>query len=163
MTGHPFYDHLRRGRDCERPRGAGEASRPDDASRRGEATHPTDGDRPRPVTASTAPTRSGNDDGPAEHAATPDLDPALPILRELEDLVVEAVLADDAARADATSGDQSADADLPTGPLATEADGSPDAAADPDASTTTLPSRSVRLSGTPASRTADAVDGAGWP
>lgn len=33
----------------------------------------------------------------------------------------------------------------------------------PDAGTTTVPSRSVRLSGTPASRTADAVDGAGWP
>lgn len=33
----------------------------------------------------------------------------------------------------------------------------------PDAGTTTVPSRSVRLSGTPASSTADAVDGAGCP
>jgi hypothetical protein len=59
------------------------------------------------------------------------IDPALPILRELEILVRQA------------------------------AEGRP--SHDPGTGTTTVPSRSVRLSGTPASRTADAVDGAGCP
>ncbi len=81
------------------------------------------------------PPRRGADCDRPRSVGAPDasFDAALPILRELEDLIHAA---------------------------ATDHSDAPSGSAVP---TTTLPSRSVRLSGTPASRTASAVDGAGCP
>lgn len=128
---------------------------------------------------------TGHHDGPRRGAdcerprsvGTPDaaFDAALPILRELERLVHAAATADEAAVADseaATAGDEAAvaaDEAVADGEAAVvAADGASgagrDHSADPSeaaVSTTTLPSRSVRRSGTPASRTASAVEGAG--
>lgn len=127
------HDFPRRGSDCDRPRSVGE---PDGA-----------------------------------------FDAALPILRELEGLVHAAVVADDVR----TAGGAARDAQVAgvvevgigeDGPGDQPAHGGrsgedapldhSDVASGP-VPTTTLPSRSVRRSGTPASRTASAVDGAGCP
>lgn len=92
------------------------------------------------------------------------IDPALPILRELEVLVRQAAASRTvpAGRPGPHSGSRPVAADHPDSEGVAVAD-HPDAVPGPDAGTTTVPSRSVRLSGTPASRTAEAVDGAGCP